>query len=102
MQRHEILPMMVKLGHDREALQRMPEDKLRELFSKSRHRDGDVRNELHLNWDGGNPSVPVIGGPCNGQAWHQPPEVIEVECKGAVYHQVLDEVTRVRRFVCQE
>lgn len=47
-------------------------------WQDARHRGGDKRNELKLNY----PAIPLVGGPLDGQATHQPNEVSEVDLPG--------------------
>lgn len=47
-------------------------------WQDARHRGGDSRNELRMDY----PAIPLVGGPLDGQTVHQPNEVGEVELPG--------------------
>jgi len=49
------------------------------LARAQRHRGGDQRNELRLDY----PPVKVVGGPHDGQQVFQPCEVVEIELSAA-------------------
>ena len=84
-ERHLIERMLDSIGTDRKTYSKLNDEKLLELFQRLRHRGGDVSNELHMNWTGDRPAIPVKGGPADGQGWHHPVGVVEIETGGHRY-----------------